>query len=87
MTATLEHAQDYGIMTPDESAFCDYLNTNLKRRALDARFNYIKHRKNGGFDFDLDENTEGEKYLDVFDGLTMRGWLRFLSERNIAFTE
>jgi hypothetical protein len=85
MTATLEHMPSG--MTSDESAFRDYLNASLQRRGLDARFNYVKHKKNGGFDFDLEENTQDERYLDVFDGLTMSGWLRFLSERSVAFTE
>lgn len=85
MTATLEHVSSG--MTPDEQAFCDYLNASLQSRGLDARYNYVKHKKNGGFDFDLIENIKSERYLEVFDGLTMSGWLRFLSERNIAFTE
>jgi hypothetical protein len=86
MTATLEHVDSYG-MTSDEIAFCNYINASLKSRSLDARFNYVKHKKNGGFDFDLVENIQNEHYLEVFDGLTMSGWLRFLSEKNIAFTE
>ena len=85
MTATLEHVSPS--MTPDEVAFCDYLNAGLQSRGLDARFNYVRHKKDGGFDFDLVENIRGERYLEVFDGLTMSGWLRFLSERSIAFTE
>jgi hypothetical protein len=72
-------------MTPDEAAFSDYLNAGLQ--GLDARFNHVRHKKNGGFDFDLVENIQGERYFEVFDGLTMSGWLRFLSERSIAFTE
>lgn len=88
MTATLERVQSPdAVMTPDEAAFCDYLNASLQSRSLDARFNFVRHKKNGGFNFDLEENIQGERYLDVFDGLTMSGWLRFLSERNIAFTE
>ncbi|WP_148700775.1 hypothetical protein [Candidatus Nitrososphaera evergladensis] len=87
MTATLEHVQSHGIMTPDEAAFCDYLNASLQSRNLDAHFNYVRHKKSGGFDFDLEENIQDERYLDVFDGLTMSGWLRFQSERSIAFTE
>lgn len=85
MTAALEHVSPS--MTSDEMAFCDYLNASLQSRGLDARFNYVKHKKNGGFDFDLVENIQGERYLEVFDGLTASGWLRFLSERSIAFTE
>lgn len=85
MTATLEHVSS--AMTPDEQAFCDYLNASLRSRGLDARYNYVKHKKNGGFDFDLVEDIKSERYLEVFDGLTMSGWLRFLSERSIAFTE
>jgi hypothetical protein len=85
MTATLEHMPSG--MTSDESAFRDYLNASLQSRGLDARFNYVKHKKNGGFDFDLQENIQDERYLDVFDGLTTSGWLRFLSERSVAFTE
>ncbi|AIC14942.1 hypothetical protein [Nitrososphaera viennensis] len=90
MTATLEHVQGNSgsmMMTPDEAAFCDYLNASLQSRGLDARFNYVRHKKSGGFDFDLEENIQDGRYLDVFDGLTMSGWLRFLSERSIAFTE
>lgn len=85
MTATLEHVSPS--MTPDETAFCEYLNARLQSRGLDARFNYVRHKENGGFDFDLVENIQSERYLEVFDGLTMSGWLRFLSERSIAFTE
>lgn len=85
MTATLEHVPPS--MTPDEVAFCDYLNARLQSRGLGAHFNYVKRKKNGGFDFDLVENIQGERYLEVFDGLTTSGWLRFLTERNIAFTE
>lgn len=91
MTATMERVQspeaNTTMMTPDETAFCDYLNASLTNRCLDAHFNYVRHKKNGGFDFDLVENIQDERYLDVFDGLTMSGWLEFLSERNIAFTE
>jgi hypothetical protein len=85
MTATLERVLPD--MTSDEAAFCDYLNAGLQSRGLDARFSYVKHKKCGGFDFDLIESIQGERYLEVFDGLTMSGWLRFLSERSIAFTE
>jgi hypothetical protein len=85
MTAALEHVSSG--MTPDEQAFCDYLNTGLQSRGLNARFHYVKHKKNGGFDFYLVEDVRSDRYLEVFDGLTMSGWLRFLSERSIAFTE
>lgn len=85
MTAALEYVSSG--MTPDEQAFCDYLNAGLQSSGLDARFHYVKHKKNGGFDFYLAEDVRNERYLEVFDSLTMSGWLRFLSERNIAFTE
>jgi hypothetical protein len=85
MTAALEYVSPG--MTPDEQAFCEYLNASLKSRGLDARYNYVKHKKSGGFEFDLVENMRNERYLEVFDGLTPSGWLRFLSERSIAFTE
>jgi hypothetical protein len=63
-------------MTREEEAFCDYINAGLKDRGLDAHFGYVK-RERRGFDFDLVKNIHDERYLDVFDGLAVSGWLRF----------
>ncbi|MEW5841356.1 hypothetical protein [Nitrososphaera sp.] len=100
MTASLEQVEKHvGVvaaaptatptvtMTPDEAAFCSQVNADLQSRGLNAHFNYIRRKSTGGFEFDLAENEDTERCLDVFDRVTATGWLRFLSERNIAFTE
>jgi hypothetical protein len=86
MTATLEHVESQE-MGSDEIAFRDYLNERLKARGLDAYFSYVRRKKDGGYDFNLIDNVDDERYLDVFDDLTMSGWYRFLSEKRVAFTE
>lgn len=80
MSASLQQVRT-SEMTSDESAFCDYLNSDLQSRGLDARFNYVK-RKGAGFDFDLDENVSGERCLDIFDNMTASAWTRFQQGRN-----
>ena len=80
MSASLQQVRT-NAMTSDEAAFCDYLNSDLQSRGLNARFNYVK-RKGAGFDFDLDENIPGERCLDIFDNLTASGWIRFYQGRN-----
>ena len=76
MSASLEQIGARG-MTLEEEAFCGHINAGLKNRGLDARFNYVKRKSSGGFDFDLVENIQDERYLDVFDGLNASGWILF----------
>jgi hypothetical protein len=81
MSASLEQVGTHG-MTRDEEAFCNYINAGLRNRGLDAHFSYVRRKSRGGFDFDLVENIGDERYLDVFDGLTDSGWIRFQQSRD-----
>jgi hypothetical protein len=80
MSASLEQVGTND-MTRDEQAFCDYINAGLRNRGLEVHFSYVRRKSTGGFDFDLVENIGDERYLDVFDGLTVNGWIRYHESR------